>query len=150
MKKVYKHKLLAFDTYLGRVDEDGKVYRSTEPRKPEHYIGRVELNSGKVFDTAAGPEKYIGRVELASGKVFVARINNEEEYAGRVTDKGRFYHHKRLARDNYMGKIKDMMSFAFGGAAFLLLAFPAFEADQAAKVAAKKAGVAKKAEASKK
>jgi hypothetical protein len=39
------------------------------------------------------------------------------------------YHHKRMAFDQYLGKIKDMMSFAYGGAAFLLLVLPVFEAE---------------------
>ncbi len=129
MKKVYKHKRLAPDIYLGRVEDDGKIYKNTGgPRKPDNYIGRVELNSGKVYDAESGPEKYVGHVELDSGKVFLARLGTED-YVGKVTDKGRFYHHKRMAFDDYLGKIKDMTSYAYGGAAFLLLALPAFEAE---------------------
>lgn len=126
MRKVYKHKALAPDVYLGRVDEDGKVYKSLEgPRKPDSYIGRVEMNTGKVYDASSGAEKYVGRVELENGKVFISKVG-PEEYLGRVNDKGRMFHHKRLARDQYLGKIKDMLSYAYGGAAFLLLVYPVF------------------------
>jgi hypothetical protein len=129
MKKVYKHKTLMPDLYLGRVDDDGKVYRNIGgPRKPDYYAGRVDLQTGKVFSAESGPEVLAGHVELDSGKVYLTRLNHTE-YIGRVTDKGRIYHHKRMAFDQYLGKIKDMMSFAYGGAAFLLLVLPVFEAE---------------------
>ena len=131
MKKVYKHKTLAPDTYLGRVEDVGKVYRNIGgPRKPDHYVGRVDLQTGKVYDSEAGPEILVGHVELDSGKVFLTRLSHTE-YIGRVNEKGRLYHHKRLAFDQYLGKIKDMMSYAYGGAAFLLLVLPVFEAELA-------------------
>lgn len=131
MKKVYKHKALSPDMYLGRIEEDGKVYRNLEgPRKPDNYIGRVDLQSGKVYFSETGPEILVGHVELDNGKVFLSRLG-ETEYIGRVHDNGRIYHHKRLAFDQYLGKIKDMMSYAYGGAAFLLLVLPAFEAELA-------------------
>jgi hypothetical protein len=131
MKKVYKHKTLAPDVYLGRVEEDGKVYRNVGgPRKPDHYTGRVDLQTGKVYSSEAGPEILVGHVELDSGKVFLTRLNHTD-YIGKVNDKGRFYHHKRMAFDQYLGKIKDMMSYAYGGAAFLLLILPVFEAELA-------------------
>jgi hypothetical protein len=129
MKKVYKHKALAPDVYLGRVEDDGKVYRNVEgPRKPDHYIGRVELQTGKVYSAEAVPETLVGHVELDSGKVYLTRLN-QTDYIGRVNEKGRIYHHKRMAFDQYLGKIKDMMSYAYGGAAFLLLVLPVFEAE---------------------
>jgi hypothetical protein len=129
MKKVYKHKVLAPDTYLGRVEDDGKVYRNIGgPRKPDHYVGRVDLQTGKVFSAESGPEVLIGHVELDSGKVYLTRLNHTE-YIGRVNEKGRIYHHKRMAFDQYLGKIKDMLSYAYGGAAFLLLVMPVFEAE---------------------
>ena len=129
MKKVYKHKTLAPDVYLGRVEDDGKVYRNVDgPRKPDHYVGRVDLQTGKVFSAESGPEVLVGHVELDSGKVFLTRLN-QTDYIGRVNEKGRFYHHKRMAFDQYLGKIKDMMSYAYGGAAFLMLMLPVFEAE---------------------
>ncbi len=129
MKKVYKHKTLAPDVYLGRVEEDGKVYRNVDgPRKPDHYIGRVDLQTGKVYSAEAVPETLVGHVELDSGKVYLTRLN-QTDYIGRVNEKGRIYHHKRMAFDQYLGKIKDMMSYAYGGAAFLMLVLPVFEAE---------------------
>jgi hypothetical protein len=131
MKKVYRHKRLAPDIYLGRVDDDGKIYRNIGgPRKPDNYVGRVELNTGKVFSAETGPETLVGHIELDSGKVFLNRLGTTE-YIGRVNEKGRMYHHKRLAFDQYLGKIKDMMAYAYGGAAFLLLVLPVFEAELA-------------------
>jgi hypothetical protein len=129
MKKVYKHKTLAPDVYLGRIEDDGKVYRNVGgPRKPDHYIGRVDLQTGKVYSAEAGPETLVGHVELDSGKVYLTRLNHTE-YIGRVNEKGRIYHHKRMAFDQYLGKIKEMMSYAYGGAAFLMLVMPVFEAE---------------------
>jgi hypothetical protein len=129
MKKVYKHKTLARDVYLGRVEDDGKVYRNIGgPRKPDHYVGRVDLQTGKVYSAETGPETLAGSVELDSGKVYLTRLN-QTDYIGHLNDKGRMYHHKRMAFDQYLGKIKDMMSYAYGGAAFLLLVMPVFEAE---------------------
>jgi len=131
MRKVYKHKTLAPDVYLGRVEDDGKVYRNIDgPRKPDHYVGRVDLQTGMVYSAETSPEIIAGKVELESGKVHLTRLNHTE-YVGRVTEKGRIYHHKRMAFDQYLGKIKEMMSYAYGGAAFLLLVLPVFEADLA-------------------
>lgn len=144
MKKVYKHKTLAPDVYLGRVDDDGKVYRNTGgPRKPDQYIGRVDLQTGRVYSAETGPEVLVGHVELDSGKVHLTRLNHTE-YIGRVNEKGRIYHHKRMAFDQYLGKIKDMLSYAYGGAAFLLLVLPVFEAElEKEEPAPKQAGLAK-------
>ena len=131
MKKVYKHKTLAPDMYLGRVEDDGKVYRNLGgPRKPDHYVGRVDLQTGSVYSAETGPETIAGHVELDSGKVYLTRLNHTD-YIGHVNEKGRIYHHKRMAFDQYLGKIKDMLSYAYGGAAFLLLVLPVFEADLA-------------------
>jgi hypothetical protein len=129
MKKVYKHKTLARDVYLGRIEDDGKIYRNVEgPRKPDHYVGRVDLQTGKVYSAESGPEVLVGHVELDNGKVFLTRLN-QTDYIGRVNEKGRIYHHKRMAFDQYLGKIKDMMSYAYGGAAFLMLVLPVFETE---------------------
>jgi hypothetical protein len=40
------------------------------------------------------------------------------------------YQHKRLGRDNYLGRVANMPSFGHGGAALLLLILPA-SAEQA-------------------
>jgi hypothetical protein len=129
MKKVFQHVALLPDQYLGRVDDDGKVYQSLHgPNRPDKYIGRVDLNTGKVYDAQVAVEKYIGRVELDNGKVFLATIGSDE-YLGRVEKDGHIFHHKRLAPDQYLGKILDTASFAYGGAAFLLLVLPEYIKD---------------------
>jgi len=128
MKKVTLHKALAIDPTLGRVDEDGKVYQVTEPRKPESYVGRIDLNTGKVYDASATPERILGRVE-ANGKVYLDALGRDE-YLGTVREDGRLYHHKQLARDEYLGQVQEMGHVYFGGAAFLLLVAPAWQAEQ--------------------
>lgn len=40
---------------------------------------------------------------------------------------GKLYHHKNLARDEYLGSVDDMRHLYLGGAAFLLLVLPAWE-----------------------
>ena len=147
MKKVYQHRPLAIDPYLGRVDEDGKVYKVTEPRKPESYVGRVDLTTGKVYDAGATPERYLGHVE-ANGKVYLAALG-ADEYLGSVHESGKLYHHKRLARDDYLGHVNDMGNVLFGGAAFLLLILPVWQAELE-KENAEKAANTRNAKASKK
>lgn len=122
--KVYKHRILARDQYLGRVDADGKVYEGRYGR--DKYVGRVDLESGNIYDSRLGPDQLLGRVELDSGKVYFSKLG-ADQYLGRVHQNGRLYLHRRLARDEYLGRIKEMPSFAHGGAAFLLLVLPAHE-----------------------
>lgn len=127
MNKVYHHKPMSRDEYLGRVDESGKVYKNVAgPKKPDTYIGRVDLHTGKVFDASTVPEELVGRVDTDTGKVFRSKFG-PDEYLGRVAEDGKLSHHKPLARDDYMGKVTDMSSYAHGGAAFLLLVYPLFE-----------------------
>ena len=125
MSNVYRQKPLAPDELLGRVEADGKVYESRFG--PDKYVGRVELDNGKIFETRLGPDKYLGRVELDSGKVFRHKPMALDEYLGRVDGDGKFHRHKPLAPDEYLGHMTQMASLAYGGAAFLLLALPAFE-----------------------
>ncbi len=132
---VYQQKPLAPDTLLGRVDADGKVYATR--LGPDSYAGRVDIDSGKIYAAHLGPDKLLGHVDLGSGKVFRHKPLALDEYLGRVDEDGKCFHHKPLAKDDYMGKITEMGSYAYGGAAFLLLVWPEFEADQAARQAAK-------------
>lgn len=125
--KVYRHKAMALDELLGRVDPDGRVY-ATEHRV-DRYIGRVELDTGKIFATRVGPDVYLGRVELDTGKVYRSKLG-PDEYLGRVNDDGEFRLHKPLAPDTYIGQLTAMPTYAHGGAAFLLLALPAWEKAQ--------------------
>ena len=122
---VYRQKPLAPDELLGRVDPDGKVYESRFG--PDKYVGRVELDSGKILEARFGPDKYLGRVELDSGKVFRHKPMAVDEYLGRVDGDGKFHRHKPLAPDEYLGQITPIASYAYGGAAFLLLVLPALE-----------------------
>jgi hypothetical protein len=131
--KVYKHKKLARDQYLGRVEADGKVYEGRYGK--DKYVGRVDLENGNIYESRLGPDQLLGRVELDSGKVYFGRMG-PDQYLGRVHQNGRLYLHKRLARDEYLGRIKDMPSFAHGGAAFLLLVLPAHE-QEAQEIASK-------------
>lgn len=124
MSKVYKHKPMARDQYLGRVTPKGRVYRSRFG--PDKYVGSLDIGTGKVYRARFGPDQYIGRVELDSGKVYLAKFG-PDQYLGRVEKDGKLFHHKRLARDEYLGRINDMASFGHGGAAFLLLVLPAFQ-----------------------
>jgi len=124
MNKAYRHVSLARDEYLGRVDEHGTVFE--ERFGPDRRIGRVDPGDGTVFEARLGPDRVIGRVELNTGKVFLAKFG-PDEYVGKVYKDGRCFYHRQVARDLYLGRVKEMVSFAHGGAAFLLLIFPAYE-----------------------
>ncbi len=132
MNKVYRHKALAPDDYLGWVNEEGKVYESRFG--PDRYIGRVDIGNGRIYESRLGPDQLIGHVELDTGKVYINKLG-PDEYLGKVNPDGSLYHHKRLAPDNYLGKVKDMVSLGHGGAAFLLLIMPVYdeEAEEASK-----------------
>jgi hypothetical protein len=136
MNKVYRHIRLALDEYLGRVDQDGKVYERR--LGPDKYAGRVELKNGKIYESRFGPDKYIGRVDPTNGKVYRARIG-PDRYLGRVRKNGQCYLHIRLKRDEYMGKIKGMSSLVHGGAGFLLLLLPLIEEIKEEEIAAQEA-----------
>lgn len=127
--KVFRHKALALDELLGRVEPDGRVYESR--LGPDKFIGRVEIDNGKVYESRLGPDRYVGRVELDTGKVYRARVG-PDEYLGRVNGEGQFHCHRPLGPDAYIGKLTEMASYAHGAAAFILLALPAWEAAQAA------------------
>lgn len=125
--KAYAHRLLAKDTYLGRVDEKGKVYES-QPGLDE-YVGRVDLETGKIYETRLGPDKLVGRIE-EDGKVYEVRAGRDK-YLGRVNPDGTMYHHKRLAPDQYIGKMIGTESLLLIGAAFQLLVLPNFKEELA-------------------
>ena len=134
--RVFRHKSLAADELLGRVEPDGRLYESRFG--PDKYIGRVEAATGKIYESRLGPDKHVGRVELDTGKVFRVKMG-PDEYLGKVNAEGEFRRHEILARDDYIGKITNMASLAHGGAAFLLLALPAWEEAEAAKAEARAA-----------
>jgi hypothetical protein len=122
--KVYRHKPLSPDEYLGRVEPDGKVYETRFG--PDRFVGRVETDTGKIYQAHVGPDRYIGRVELDTGKVYRTKLG-PDEYLGRVDGDGHFHRHRPMAPDVYIGKIASMPSYAHGAAAYLLLALPAWE-----------------------
>jgi hypothetical protein len=124
MNKVYRHKALASDQYLGRVGEDGNVFESR--LGPDKMAGRVDLSTGKVYESRFGPDKFVGRVDPKNGKVYLPRLG-PDEYLGKIDPDGRCFFHKRLARDEYIGKVTDMVSFAHAGGGFLLLLLPLME-----------------------
>jgi hypothetical protein len=126
--KVYYHKPLAPDELLGRVAPDGRVFQSRPG--PDRLIGRVDLDSGRIYASRLGPDRYVGRVSLDSGKVHRHKPVAFDEYVGRVDSDGQLYRHRPLARDIYIGKAVPVMSYAHAGAAFLLLALPAWQAAQ--------------------
>ncbi|MFZ6031415.1 MAG: hypothetical protein ACOYYS_27200 [Chloroflexota bacterium] len=132
MHKITLHKAFGLDPQVGRVDEDGKVYeRVAGQGKHDRYVGRIDLSNGKVYDAASTPERYMGRVDK-DGRVYQAQLG-PDEYLGKVGSDGRLYHHKRLARDAYLGHvegIEGMENAHLGGAAFLLLVYPAWQASQ--------------------
>ena len=128
MANVYRHRPFANDLLLGRVDVDGKVYRTQIG--PDEYVGRVHIETGKIYESRLGPDKHIGRVELDTGKIFRSKFG-PDEYLARVDRDGHFHRHKPLASDPYVGCIETMYSFAHAGAAFLLLLWPILEAHEA-------------------
>jgi hypothetical protein len=132
MHKITLHRAFGPDLHLGRVDEDGKVYQKVEGQgNHDRYLGHVDLSNGKVYDSASTPERYMGRVG-EDGKVYQAELG-PDEYWGKVEADGKLYHHKSLARDDYMGRVEGMEQVYLGGAAFLLLVLPAWQAAQASK-----------------
>ncbi len=128
---VYLQKPLAPDERLGRIDPSGKVYESRFG--PDKYVGWVDVDTGKIYEARLGPDHYLGRIDLGSGKVFLHKPLALDEYLGRVDPDGNFFHHRPLAKDDYIGKLTEMATYAHGGAAFLLLVWPAFEKEVAAR-----------------
>jgi hypothetical protein len=125
MNKVFRNRSLAPDEYLGYVGHDGKVYETRFG--PDKYVGRVELDTGKIFEARLGPDNYLGKVELDTGKVFRHKPLAPDAYLGSVDSDGKFYRHKPLAPDEYIGKLEGATPYALGGAAFMLLVWPALE-----------------------
>ena len=69
MSKVYLQRPgVLHDKLLGRVEENGRVYRTRSG--PDDEIGHVRLESGKVYAQRFGNDEYVGRVNLDDGKVW--------------------------------------------------------------------------------
>ena len=130
MSKVYRHVILGSDEYLGKVEPDGKVFDGRFD--PERFIGYADLETGQIYDSRLGNVKVIGRVDQESGKVFYLN-QKDKDYIGKIEESGKCYWHKKLVPDVYMGKVEEMISYAHGGAAFLLLILPLIEEARAEK-----------------
>jgi hypothetical protein len=124
MNKVFRHKPMATDEYLGHVEFDGKVYEARFG--PDKYVGHVELDTGKIYGT--GINNYLGNVQLDTGKVHRHKALAIDDYLGHADGDGKLYRHK-FGPDEYIGKIEGATSYALSGAAFLLLLWPLVEAD---------------------
>lgn len=125
MSKVYLALPLGPDRLLGRVIEDGKIFRSQVG--PDDEIGHVNLATGDVYEQRFGPDKKIGYVEPGSGKIYISRLG-PDEYVGQVRADGSMHRHVPLAADDYVGKVEHFISYAHSAGAFLLLVLPALEA----------------------
>ncbi len=127
--KVYLQKAgILHDKLLGRVEDNGRVYRTH--LGPDDEIGRVHIDSGKVYVQRPGKDEYIGRVDLDDGRVWRDVTAGPDEYLGRVHENGRMDYHLAGRADEYIGRISDGASLAQAGAAFLLLVWPAFAEHQ--------------------
>lgn len=112
------------DTLLGRVEEDGRVWRTH--LGPDDEIGHVNLESGKVYAKRLGNDEYVGRVDLHDGKVWRHVAAGEDEYLGRAHENGRMDYHVAGHADESIGRVANHASLAHAGAALLLLVWPAF------------------------
>lgn len=124
MSNIYLAVKLAPDKLLGRIDDKGIVYQSQIGLDKK--IGHVDLATGHVYEDRFGPDKPIGHVGLGDGKVYAER-GLIDSYVGRVNANGKMYHHKFLAKDDYIGGVDPFVSFAHSAAAMLLVVLPAFE-----------------------
>ena len=113
---------------------------------PDKYVGRVELDTGKIYEARLGPDKFVGQIMLDSGQVFKHKPLAIDERLGQVDSDGKMFRHKPLAADELIGNIVEMTSYAHAGAAFLLIIWPMVEeqlkaeAEEKAKKAEEKKG----------
>jgi hypothetical protein len=128
MKVYLQRPGILHDKLLGRVEDNGRVYRTY--RGPDDEIGHVHLDSGKVYAQRLGNDEYIGRADLDDGKVWRDVTAGPDEYLGRVHEDGRMDYHVAGRADEYIGRIAAGASLAQAGAAFLLLVWPAYAEHQ--------------------
>ena len=125
--KVYLAIAGAPDKLLGRINENGKIYRSQFG--PDDEIGHVDLVTGDVYEQRFGPDKKVGHVDLSSGKVYASRLG-PDEYVGQVREDGRMHRrHQSLAADDYIGNVDQFLSYPHSAGAMLLLVLPELESD---------------------
>ena len=128
MKAYLQRAGILHDKLLGRVEENGRVYRTY--LGPDDEIGHVQLETGKVYAQRLGNDEYIGRVDLDNGKIWRDVTAAPDEYLGRVHEDGRMDYHLAGRADEYIGRIAGEVSLAQAGAAFLLLVLPAYAEEQ--------------------
>ena len=92
-------------------------------------LGRVELDSGKVYSHRPGLDEYLGQVHLDSGKIYSHRVG-PDRYVAEIKLNGRIYRHRPAALDDYLGRVDRLHSLAEGGAAFFLLLLPVIEEEE--------------------
>ena len=126
MSKVYLAISVAPDRLLGRIDDNGKIYRSQVG--PDDEMGHVDLSTGEIYEQHFGPDKKVGHVALSSGKVYATRLG-PDAYVGEVSADGRMHRHQTLATDEYIGKVDQFLSYAHSAGAMLLLVLPVLEPD---------------------
>lgn len=127
--KVYLQRAgVVHDKLLGRVEENGRIYRTY--LGPDDEIGHVDLDTGKVYAQRLGNDEYVGRSDPGDGKVWRHVAAGPDEYLGRVHEDGRMDYHVAGRADDYIGRIAGGASLVQAGAAFLLLVWPAFAEHQ--------------------
>lgn len=127
--KVYLQRAgVVHDKLLGRVEENGRIYRTY--LGPDDEIGHVDLDTGKVYAQRLGNDEYVGRADPGDGKVWRHVAAGPDEYLGRVHEDGRMDYHVAGRADDYIGRIAGGASLVQAGAAFLLLVWPAFAEHQ--------------------
>ncbi len=125
MAKIYRHRTMRSDDYVGSIDKEGKVYR--EKFGPDEYVGRVDYESGKVYAHRTGLDDYLGSVN-DEGKIYGHQFG-PDKYAATVNDEHKIYAQKTLARDDYVGRVEEMTHMVEAAAAWFLFFADADQAD---------------------
>ena len=116
MAKIYQHRAMRGDKYIGKINKEGKVYR--EKFGPDEYIGRVDYESGKVYAHRRGKDDYLGSVN-EEGKIFGHKFG-PDDYVASIDKDHKIYAHKAMARDDYLGRVDEMMHMVEAAAAWFL------------------------------
>ena len=128
MKAYLRRPGVAHVQLLGRVEDNGRVYRTK--LGPDDEIGHVHLDSGKVYAQRLGNDEYVGRVDLDDGRVWRDVTAGPDEYLGRVHEDGRMDYHLAGQPDEHIGRTDGEVSLAQAGGTFLLLVWPAYVEQQ--------------------
>lgn len=126
MSNVYLALPGAPDRLLGRVEDDGRIYRSRAGL--DDLVGHVNLVTGAVYEQRFGPDKKVGHVDLSSGRVYTTHFG-PDTHVGQVDADGRMRLHQALAADDYVARVDEFRSYAHAAGALLLLVMPALEVE---------------------